>query len=89
MTQDELYTVLVDAVQKVVDDPIDPTTLRDDMSLKEGIGLDSLDMIEMVWELEHRLSISIPNESLVGVETIGDVKRVVSSIVENTAAAAS
>ncbi|HKG91478.1 MAG TPA: acyl carrier protein [Gemmatimonadaceae bacterium] len=39
----------------------------------EELGLDSLDGVEIVYELEERFGITIPNESARGVRSVSDV----------------
>jgi acyl carrier protein len=42
-----------------------------------ALAIDSLGMLEIIGSLERRLSIQIPDESLSGLETIGDLLDVV------------
>ena len=42
-------------------------------STLESLGLDSLDTITLLFELEDRLALSIPDEEARGVKTVGDV----------------
>lgn len=39
----------------------------------EDIGIDSLDVLELVFAIENRFSISIKNEELTEIETIDDL----------------
>lgn len=41
------------------------------------MGVDSLAMLEVVGEMERELSISIPDDSLVGIETVAQLLDVV------------
>lgn len=43
---------------------------RDD--LREDLGLDSLDLIELVFKMEEAFHIDIPNADLAGLRTVGD-----------------
>ena len=52
--------------------PIDE--LPDSASLRDDVGLDSVQMIEAVFMFEDLFDLEIPNEELIKIETIGDVK---------------
>ena len=43
---------------------IDPEGIRPDTMLKDDLKLDSLDMIEVVYEVEDRFDVQIPEESI-------------------------
>jgi len=45
--------------------------LKDD--LRNDLGLDSLDMIELLFKIEEVFDLEIPNEDLVKIATVGDV----------------
>ncbi len=44
-----------------------------DSRLIEDLKADSLDVVEMVMELEQRYNIEIPDEELVNLKTVGDI----------------
>lgn len=50
----------------------DPDSLNDEMTLSE-LGMDSLKAITLLYELEERLDIEIPNEAIDRIRTLGDV----------------
>lgn len=41
-----------------------------------SIGIDSLDLIEMVTEVEKKFKITIPDEELIGIKTVNDIIKV-------------
>lgn len=41
--------------------------------IQEDLGADSLDVVELVMELEDGLDIEIPDEALEKIKTVGDV----------------
>jgi len=45
--------------------------IKDD--LRNDLGLDSLDMIELLFKIEEVFDLEIPNEDLVQIATVGDV----------------
>lgn len=51
-------------------------TLRED-SVIADMGIDSLAMLEVVGEMERELGISIPDDMLVGIETVAQLLDVV------------
>ena len=60
---------------------IKPEEIGMDTSLLEA-GADSLDAVEILFALEDRFDITIPNPSSVSGETFGSVVRLVESLVE-------
>jgi acyl carrier protein len=51
-----------------------PEVLRDELRLKEDIGLDSLALTEMAFKLDDLFGISIETSDVFGLETVGDLK---------------
>jgi acyl carrier protein len=51
----------------------DPGHLRLEDRLREDLGADSLDMIELVYEFEKEFDARIPDEQAVDIKTVGDV----------------
>ena len=51
----------------------DPTDLHPDDSLRDDLGLDSLQTIELVYQVESAFDIQIPDEDFSRLRTIGDV----------------
>lgn len=49
--------------------------ISDTSSFKEDLGVDSLDLFELVMELEEEFGIEIPSEDLEQLATIGDVAK--------------
>lgn len=45
----------------------------DSVNLREGLGLDSVDVVGLVMQVERQLRIRLPSEELVGLVTVGDV----------------
>ncbi len=59
---------------------IDPNTIKDDAPLfGEGLGLDSIDALELVVGLEQEFGVSIPDED-VGREAFASVNALVAYI---------
>ena len=50
---------------------VDPDLVTETARFKEDLDADSLDLVEMVMGLEERFDISVPEEDLEGVTTVG------------------
>lgn len=53
----------------------DVEELTEETSFTEDLGADSLDLFEMVMELEDKFEVKIPTEDLEQIKTIGDVRK--------------
>ena len=53
-----------------------------DSNVIEDLGADSLDMVELLSRLEDEEGITIPEEDLVGLTTVGDIVRELEKIVK-------
>jgi acyl carrier protein len=51
----------------------DPTALHPEDSLRDDLGLDSLQTIELVYQVESAFDLQIPDEDFGRLQTIGDV----------------
>ena len=60
----------LDTIQKVLNENLDiePETVTVDATL-EGLGIDSLDMVELVCEIENRFDIELGEAE--GLDTVG------------------
>lgn len=52
---------------------IDIGTIRDDSSLVEDLGADSIDLVEMLMLIEEKLGVIVPDEDAVNLKTVRDV----------------
>ena len=50
---------------------VEPDTVVEDARFKEDLDADSLDLVELVMGLEERFDISVPEEDLENVGTVG------------------
>ena len=55
--------------------PVESIDIDDD--LREDLGLDSLKMIELVFEIEEAFDFEVPNEDLPQLTTVADVVKYV------------
>ncbi len=58
---------------------IDMNTITEDASFKEDLGVDSLDLFELVMALEEEFGVEIPTEDLEELTTVGAVVKYVES----------
>ena len=54
---------------------IDADSISETASLKEDLSVDSLDLFELVMELEEEFGIEIPSEDLENLATVADVAK--------------
>lgn len=69
----ELQTILVIVDQKFKG----RTDVVDETPLREGLGLDSLQVTEMLFEIEDRLGVKIADEEAMKLRTVGDLITVI------------
>ncbi len=64
-------------IAKQLNKPIEEIT--DDKEIVKDLGADSLDVVEMLMNLEDEYSISVPEEDSVNILTVGDIIKVIES----------
>jgi acyl carrier protein len=69
MERDEVLTALREVAVEVLS--VEPDTVVEDARFKEDLDADSLDLVELVMGLEERFDISVPEEDLENVGTVG------------------
>ena len=52
---------------------VDPSRISEDTDIVEELGADSLDIVEMLMELEQNFSITIPDEEIIRFKTPNDI----------------
>ena len=52
---------------------IDPEDVTEDSDFRDDLGIDSLDLFELVMNLENEYGIEFPAEELENLRTVGDV----------------
>jgi len=51
----------------------DPASITEAHHLRDDLGLDSMAVIELLFEIEERFKIQIPDQDLPGLSTVGSV----------------
>ena len=69
MTRDEIRDKVIDIVAERLEKPRDQ--VREEASMMDDLGADSLDIAEIVMEFEDEFDLSIPEDQS-GIKTIGD-----------------
>ena len=69
MERDEALSALREVAVEVLS--VEPDSVKEDARFKEDLDADSLDLVELVMGLEERFDISVPEEDLDGVATVG------------------
>ena len=70
MERDEALTALREVAVEVLS--VEPDVVTDEARFKEDLDADSLDLVELVMELEERFDIQVPEEDLENVLTVGN-----------------
>ncbi len=68
--------IMLEEIKELVAETLgtDVEELTEETSFSDDLNADSLDLFEMVMELEDKFGVKIPTEDLEQIKTIGDVK---------------
>jgi acyl carrier protein len=69
MTRDQVLQLIREHLATELE--IDVETIREDTRFKEDLEADSLDLMELVMELEDRYGVRIPDEEAARILTVG------------------
>jgi len=61
----------------------DASLIAEDANLKKELGADSIDTVEIVFEIEEEYKIAVPDELAETINTINDAVSVVEELVKN------
>jgi acyl carrier protein len=62
---------------------LDPETITESTDIVSDLGADSLDVVEMLMSLEDEYGITIEDEKVAEMKTVGDVVRCVEGLIES------
>ncbi|MGN0771755.1 MAG: acyl carrier protein [Christensenellales bacterium] len=65
------FEKLVDIIAKVMN--LDKSTLTMETSFKDDLDADSLDVVEIIMEVENEFGVEISDDEIIDYKTIGDV----------------
>ena len=77
MSRDEVLNVMRDCAVELL--KIDPAKVTEEATFADDLEADSLDVVELVMALEEKLDISIPEEELEGIKTVGEALNVIAA----------
>ena len=77
MDREQIFSTLREAAVEILG--VEADAVSETASFKDDLDADSLDLVELVMALEERLDISVPEEDLENVKTVGDAIDVVSA----------
>ena len=69
MDRAEAFAILKEAAVEVL--AVDPSAVTEEARFKEDLDADSLDLVEFVMAMEERFDITVPEEEVEGVTTVG------------------
>ncbi len=58
---------------------VEEADINEEANFQEDLGADSLDLVEMIMELEDQFGIKIPDEDAQGIQTVGQAVEYVTS----------
>jgi len=70
MTREEVMSLVRGHLAEELE--LDPAEVTEGARFKEDLDADSLDLYELVMELEDRYGISVSEEQAAGIKTVGD-----------------
>ncbi len=70
MSTEEIRTALADIVNEVAG--VDADDVQLDKSFVDDLDVDSLSMVEVVVEAEERFGVTIPDDEVKNLKTVGD-----------------
>jgi acyl carrier protein len=69
MTRDEVLDLIREHLATELE--VDPDAIEESTRFKEDLEADSLDLVELVMELEDRYGVRIPDEQAARIHTVG------------------
>ena len=73
--KEQVYEIIAKKMKRNVED------LNDELNLKQDLNADSIDTVEIVFEVEELYKISVPDEYAETIHTVGDAIKVVEDLV--------
>ena len=69
----------IDKVKELISQQLNKSVeeITEEKEVVKDLGADSLDVVEMLMNLEETYSVSIPDEDAMSIKTVGDVVKVI------------
>ena len=73
---------MLEKIQELVADGlgVDAAKVLPETSFKEDLGADSLDLYELVMAFEDEFGVSLPDEEIAKMKTVGDIVTFITSL---------
>ncbi len=71
MDREAIRHSLLTYLQDDLGEPI--PSFGDDLDIREGLGLDSVDVVGLVMQVERQLRVRLESDALASVHTVGDL----------------
>jgi acyl carrier protein len=76
-SRDEVYERIREVLAERLS--VEETDITEEANFQEDLGADSLDLVEMIMELEDQFGIKIPDEDAQQIQTVGQAVEYVTS----------
>jgi len=75
---------VIDVIREVLVDvkDVDPSSVTAEAGLVDDLGVDSLDAVQIILALEDHYGKEVDDESIEGLETVGDIVALIESLLE-------
>ncbi len=71
MDRDSIRRTLADYLEEDLGEPV--ASMDDEVNIREGLGLDSVDVVGLVMKVERQFRIRLASEELTEIVTIGNM----------------
>ena len=82
MTSDDIRAAVLDILGNIAPDE-DLSNLKDDVSFREQLELDSMDFLDIVMELRKRYRVQVPEEDYVELASMDSTVRYLSPLMKD------
>lgn len=67
--------MIFDKVKEIIVDQlgVDEDDVTSDANIQENLGADSLDVVDLIQTIEDEYDLSIPDEAVESIKTVGDI----------------
>ena len=75
-----LFDIIVDKLSEYL--KVDKSKITMDTNIKTDLNADSLTVVELLFAMEHEYDITIPDDVVDGLETVGDLVKYLETVVK-------
>lgn len=77
---ENLFEIIVDKLSEYL--KVDKTKITMDTNIKTDLAADSLTIVELLFAMEQEYDVTIPDEVVDGLETVGDLVKYLETVVK-------